>query len=39
MTPSETIDRMIAGITDWRGETFAAMRKTILAADSQIVEE
>jgi hypothetical protein len=39
MTPSETIDQMIAGITDWRGETFAAMRKTILAADSQIVEE
>lgn len=39
MTPSETIDQMIAGITDWRGETFAAMRKAILAADSQIVEE
>jgi hypothetical protein len=39
MTPSEQIDRLIAGIADWRGETFAAVRKTILAADPEIVEE
>jgi hypothetical protein len=39
MTPSEKIDRLIAGITDWRGETFAAVRKAILAADKEIVEE
>lgn len=39
MNPSETIDQMIAGITDWRGQTFAAMRKAILAADPEIVEE
>jgi hypothetical protein len=39
MDASETIDRMIAGLTDWRGETFAAIRKSILAADSEIVEE
>lgn len=39
MTPSERIDRMIAEITDWRGKTFASVRKTILAADREIVEE
>ena len=39
MTPSEQIDRLIAGITDWRGETFARVRQAILAADPQIVEE
>jgi hypothetical protein len=38
-TPSDRIDRLIAEITDWRGKTFAAIRKTILAADRQIVEE
>jgi len=39
MTPSEHIDRMIAGLTDWRGKTFASVRKSILAADPAIVEE
>jgi hypothetical protein len=39
MNASERIDRLIAGITDWRGQTFAAIRKTILAADREIVEE
>lgn len=39
MTPSEKIDRLIAGIADWRGKTFAAMRKAILEADPGIVEE
>ncbi|KAK47836.1 hypothetical protein BG58_38305 [Caballeronia jiangsuensis] len=39
MNPSERIDELIAGITDWRGETFANVRKIILAADSGIVEE
>ena len=39
MTPSEKIDRLIAGIVDWRGKTFAAVRKAILAADPEIVEE
>lgn len=39
MNPSERIDALIAGITDWRGETFASVRKIILAADSGIVEE
>ncbi|WP_407169522.1 DUF1801 domain-containing protein [Bradyrhizobium sp. ORS 111] len=39
MTPSERIDRMIAELTDWRGKTFASMRKAILAADPEITEE
>jgi len=36
---SERIDRMIAELTDWRGKTFASVRKSILAADREIVEE
>ena len=36
---SERIDRLIAGITDWRGKTFASLRRTILEADPEIVEE
>jgi hypothetical protein len=39
MNPSERIDELIAGITDWRGKTFAGLRKTILETDPQIVEE
>lgn len=39
MTPSEKIDQLIAGIDDWRGKTFADVRKAILAADKEIVEE
>jgi len=39
MTPSERIDKLIAGLTDWRGRTFAVLRKTILQADPGIVEE
>ena len=39
MNPSEQIDRLIAKLTDWRGQTLAAIRKTILAADREIVEE
>jgi|SRR6516164_1005385 hypothetical protein len=39
MNPSERIDELIAGLTDWRGKTFAIIRKSILAADREIVEE
>jgi hypothetical protein len=39
MNPSDRIDQLIAGITDWRGKTFAAVRKAILAADREITEE
>ena len=39
MNPSERIDRLIAELTDWRGKTFACLRKSILAADREIIEE
>lgn len=39
LTPSQRIDALIAGIGDWRGKTFAAVRDAILAADDGIVEE
>ena len=39
MNPSERIDELIAKLTDWRGNALAAIRKTILAADREIIEE
>ncbi|MDE1180798.1 DUF1801 domain-containing protein [Paraburkholderia sp.] len=39
MNASEQIDALIAGIADWRGDTFAELRKVVLAADPEIVEE
>jgi len=39
MNPSERIDELIAGLTDWRGKTLAGIRKNILAADREIIEE
>src|SRR5215471_12788671 len=39
MNPSERIDRLIARLTDWRGQTLASIRKNILEADREIVEE
>ncbi len=39
MNPSERIDQLIAEITDWRGKTFASIRKSILEADREIIEE
>jgi hypothetical protein len=39
MNPSQRIDHLIAGIADWRGKTFAGIRKCILAADPEIIEE
>ena len=38
-TPSEKIDECIAKIDDWRRGTFAEMRKTILEADPELIEE
>ena len=38
MTPSQKIDQLIGSITDWRGKTFAAVRKAILSADPDIIE-
>ena len=37
--PSGQIDRLIAEITDWRGQMFARVRKIIRDADPEIVEE
>jgi hypothetical protein len=39
MNPSEQIDRLIAKLGDWRGKTLAGLRKSILDADSEIIEE
>jgi hypothetical protein len=39
MTASDQIDQLIAGLTDWRGKTFASVRKAIVAADPEIAEE
>lgn len=38
-SPSERIDQLIAELTDWRGKTFASIRKIILEADPEIIEE
>src|SRR6185295_6417185 len=39
MNPSERIDQLIAELTDWRGKTLASLRKSILEADREIIEE
>ena len=39
MDASEQVDRLIAGLTDWRGKTFAGIRKCILETDPEIIEE
>ena len=39
MNPSERIDQLIAELTDWRGKTFASIRKNILETDREISEE
>ena len=39
MDASERIDQLIAGIADWRGKTFARIRKIVLEADREIIEE
>ncbi|MCK6481824.1 MAG: DUF1801 domain-containing protein [Planctomycetes bacterium] len=36
---SERIDALVAGLPDGRGETLAALRRTLLAADPALVEE
>ncbi len=39
MNPSQRIDQMIADLTDWRGKTLASIRKSVLKADREIIEE
>jgi hypothetical protein len=36
---SERIDARIRELDDWRGKTLASLRKTILDADPEIIEE
>lgn len=38
-SPSELIDRRIAELDDWRGETLSRMRALIKEADPDVVEE
>jgi hypothetical protein len=39
MNAAEQIDKLIEQTSDWRGKTFASVRKTILEADKEITEE
>ena len=39
MNASEQIDQRIKELGDWRGETLSRVRRTIKAADPEIVEE
>src|SRR5271155_5021336 len=39
MNPAERIDLLIESLKDWRGKTLATVRKTILEADPEIIEE
>ena len=39
MNASERIDEMIATLADWRGKTLASIRKSILEADPEVIEE
>jgi hypothetical protein len=39
MNPSQLITNYIAELGDWRGDTLARLRKLILEADPEIVEE
>jgi hypothetical protein len=36
---SALTDELVAELTDWRGKTFASIRKSILEADPGIIEE
>jgi len=39
MSASKQIDKLIAGLTDWRGRAMANLRKVINDADSKLTEE
>ena len=36
---SALIEQLIAKLTDWRGKAFASIRKSILGADREIIEQ
>jgi hypothetical protein len=39
LNASQEIDKQLAEMTDWRGKILAEIRKLILAADADVVEE
>jgi hypothetical protein len=39
MNPSERINELIGELADWRGKTLASIRKSILEAAPEIIEE
>ncbi|MCC6299682.1 MAG: DUF1801 domain-containing protein [Anaerolineales bacterium] len=39
LTPSKQIDKYLKGLTDWRGETLARLRKLVLESASELTEE
>jgi hypothetical protein len=39
MNASQLIDDLVANLTDWRGTTFANVRRIIHDADPEIIEE
>jgi hypothetical protein len=39
ISPSEHIDKMIAGLSDWRSKTLATLRRVVHEADPETVEE
>jgi hypothetical protein len=39
ISPSDQIDKLIAGLPDWRGKTLATLRRVVHEADPEIVEE
>ncbi len=39
MNPTEEIDSLIAGLTDWRGPMLTRLRQLIHEADPEVVEE
>jgi hypothetical protein len=39
MNAADQIDKLIERTADWRGETLATIRKTILEVDKEIIEE
>jgi hypothetical protein len=39
MSASKQIDKLIAGLTDWRGQTMVRLRKAINDADAELKEE
>lgn len=38
-SPAHLIDELIEGLSDWRGETLARVRRLIKQADPEVVEE